>query len=170
MIPRNERLQLMKYNFWPWGIGIAFAMFISGTAGLIVMASMHKAELVNDHYYEQELRYQDQMDSVARAQRAGGGASIEQDATSGRLLLRVPPEHVRSGVTGRIELYRASSAGRDRVVVLAPDPNGMQTLELKDLLPGPWKVRLSWSSAGAEYLLERKITNGAVSMQSVSKR
>src|SRR5664280_3022733 len=168
MIPRTEPPQLMKQNFWPWNIVIAFSIYISGTAGLIVMASMHKTELVNDNYYEQEIRYQSQIDSVARAQRAGG-ALIEHDAASGRLLLRVPPEHVRSGVTGRVELYRASSAGRDRVVVLAPDPNGAQTLELKDLLPGPWKVRLSWSSAGVEYLLERRITNG-VSTQPVSRR
>ena len=61
-----------KRNFWPFGIIAAFVIFISGTVGLIVMAATQKEDLVSDHYYEQELQYQNRVDSMGRQRQRCG--------------------------------------------------------------------------------------------------
>ena len=40
-----------KFNFWPYGIILTFVVFVSGTAGLIVMAASQKSDLIDENYY-----------------------------------------------------------------------------------------------------------------------
>jgi hypothetical protein len=149
-------------NLWPLGIIAAFVIFISGTISLVVMASSHKAELVSDNYYEQEIKYQNRIDSLGRAQRLGSVASVRLDAANGRIAISLPPAQVRGGVTGRIQLYRPSAAGADRALALAPNANGLQFVDLRSLLPGLWRMRVSWTADGQEYWIERGFTNSPV--------
>lgn len=157
-------------NLWPLGVIAAFVIFISGTIGLVVMAASHKAELVSDNYYDQEIKYQNRIDSLGRAQQLGGLASMAIDAGSGRITISLPPAQVRSGVAGRIQLYRPSAAGADRTLSLAPDENGLQFVDLKGLLPGLWKMRVSWTAEGRDYSIERSFTNSMVRPGTTSER
>ena len=148
-------------NPWPFGIIAAFAVFISGTVGLIVMAATHKAELVSDNYYEQELKYQGRIDSLGRAGQPGFQASATYDPAGKRILVSLPAAHAGRKLAGRIQLYRPSAAGLDRQFELEPDSNGLQSLDAGDLLDGLWKIRVSWNAGGQEYFFEQKIVIGA---------
>jgi len=148
-------------NFWPYGIIAVFAVFIPATIGLIVMACSHKEELVSANYYEQEIKFQAQMERLARTQKLGPQAGVAYDAAAHSLSISLPTDHVRREATGRIELYRASAAGLDRQVKLQPDANGLQTLDTSELAPGAWKVRVSWKVGNEDFLIEQKVVLNA---------
>lgn len=146
-------------NFWPTGVVVAFAVFIPVTAGLILLALANQHELTRPDYYEQELRHQRQVDSAARARELGTAASITFSAAQQRITVSLPAEHALGAATGHVQLYRPSEAGLDREVPLALDPAGVQTLDVPELRPGLWKVRVAWAVEGRDYLLEQSLTN-----------
>jgi len=139
-------------NLWPLGIILTFALFISGTIGLVVMACMHSTDLVNANYYDQEIKYQAHIDSEARAQQAG--ANVSYDKTARHIVIALP---AMKSVTGQIQLYRPSAAELDKEYKLEPAANGIQTLDVAGLQRGLWKVRVSWNSEGRDYFLDREI-------------
>ncbi len=167
MTPGINRMKPTR-NLWPLGIIAALVIFISGTVGLIVMAASHPVDLVNDNYYEQEIRYQTRIDSLDRAARAGATAAY--DAAGKRIILSLPAGNTRANLTGGIQLYRPSAAGLDQKLPLALDAHGMQTIDASGLQPGLWRVRVAWTVEGQEYLLDRSITNGAIPAAGISGR
>lgn len=144
-------------NFWPLGILAAFGLFVPAMACLIVMAVTHREQLVSADYYEQEIRYQGQIDRLRRTQDLGAQAAVTYDQTSRRIAVVLPAEHARGEIQGRIQLYRPSEAGLDRQVELAVNADGAQSLDAHDLRPGLWKVRVSWKLAGREYFLDQSV-------------
>ena len=148
-------------NLWPLGVITAIALFIAGTVGLIVMACSQRVELVSPDYYEQELKFQGQIDRVARTLGAASQASVTYDAARHCITVSLPVQQARREVSGRIELYRPSAAGMDRAFKLAPDTNGVQRLDAAGLAPGPWKVRVSWTVEQQDYFLDQKVVVGA---------
>jgi nitrogen fixation protein FixH len=144
-------------NPWPLAIIAAFVIFISGTIGLIVMASSQKTDLVSANYYEQEIKYQGRIDSLARAKQLGGRVAVAFDAEHRRIILSFPAEQARSGLTGTIQLYRPSAPGLDRQITLEPDSLGMQCIDAAALPRGLWKVRASWTAEGREFFIDRPL-------------
>jgi hypothetical protein len=148
-------------NLWPWAILIAFAVFIAGMAGLIVMACSQRTDLVSGDYYEQELRYQGQLDRVERTRQLQPPATVTYDAERRQLRISLPPDHARSSARGHIHLYRPAAASLDRRLKLDLDANGIQILETQDLRPGAWRIRVSWTAAGQEYFLDQRMVIGS---------
>lgn len=142
-------------NFWPWGIIFAFIVFFCGIATVLIIASTHRDSLVSDNYYEQELKFQGQIDSSARAQK--NGASLMFDAAVGRVTVTLPVAQLAQKISGTINFYRPSESKLDREFSLAPDADGIQTLDVSRLAAGNWLVRLAWRVGGEDYYLAEKI-------------
>jgi hypothetical protein len=147
-------------NLWPIGIIVVCALFVAGTATLIVVACSQHTDLVTPDYYEQELRFQGHIDRVQRTRSSAPQASVAYNAAAQSITVSLPPAQVRPPVTGRIELYRPSAAGLDRAINLEPDARGIQRLDASGLAPGLWKVRVSWTAAEQTYYLEQKVVVG----------
>jgi nitrogen fixation protein FixH len=142
-------------NLWPLGIFVTFGLFFAGMASVVVIAATHRDHLVNDNYYEQELKYQDQIDSVDRTQKSG--AAIAYDAGSGLVNVTLPAAHLARQFSGTIQLYRPSEPALDRTMPLEPKADGLQTLDVSKLAGGLWSVRVKWVAGGENYFLEQKI-------------
>jgi nitrogen fixation protein FixH len=142
-------------NPWPYGIIATFVIFISGTIGLIVMASTQKVDLVSKNYYEQEIKYQTRMDDLDRTKPLGATAAY--DVAGRRIVISLPAAHAGKNVAGTIQFYRPSAAGMDQQIKLEPDANGVQTFDAANLQQGLWKIRVAWNIAGQEYFLDQKI-------------
>ena len=143
-------------NFWPLGIFTAFGLFFAGMASVIVIAATHRDHLVNDHYYEQELKFQSQIDSAERAQKSG--AAIAYDSSSSSVVVTLPVAQLAQKVSGTIDLYRPSEPKLDREFPLEPRADGKQTLNVSQFAAGLWLVRAQWNAGGQNYFLEQKIT------------
>jgi hypothetical protein len=148
-------------NLWPVGVIAACALFVAGTAALIVMACSQKVDLVSKDYYEQELRFQGQIDRAERTKRVAGLASVAYDDARQCITISLPPGHGHGNVWGSVELYRPSAAGLDRTIKLDPDTSGVQRLDASALAPGLWKVRVSWTAEKENYYLEQKVVVGS---------
>jgi hypothetical protein len=142
-------------NFWPVGIIVFFTTFFIGMAVVIVIASFHRDTLVSDNYYEQELKFQDQIDATARAEKCG--AKIEFDSAGRKIFLTLPAEQAKQIVGGKITLYRANAAELDRQFPLELRGDGTQALDVSKFASGPWRVRVRWNVSGQDYFLEKKI-------------
>jgi hypothetical protein len=147
----------MKRNLWPLGIILTFVIFISGTAFLIVLAATHSTDLVNENYYEQELRFQTHLDGLQRANRLAQPATVIYAAASKHIALTLPPSHANRSIVGNIELYRPSAAGLDRQIEFKPDTSGVQLFDATDMQSGLWKVRVTWTVDGQEFCIDQKI-------------
>jgi hypothetical protein len=145
-----------KPNLWPYALIMTFVIFISATAGLIVMAATHRDNLVSDNYYEQEIKYQSRIDSADRARQLPQ-AKAAYDAAQRRIVISLPPSHAGKKISGQIDLYRPSAAQLDRQFKLEPDATGHQVLDAAALSKGLWKVRVSWTVEGQDYFMEQKI-------------
>lgn len=143
-------------NLWPLGIFAAFGLFFIGMASVVVIASTHREHLVSDNYYEQELKFQGQIDANARARKSG--AMIADDTSSGAVVVSLPKFQLAQKLAGTIKFYRPSSPALDREIPLAPHSDGTQTVDVSRFATGPWLVRLEWSAGGEAYFLEQKIT------------
>jgi hypothetical protein len=144
-------------NLWPAGIIVTFALFFAGTVGLVVMAFSQKVDLVSADYYEQELKFQGQIDRVERTRHAATQATVAYDAATRCIIVALPAEQAGHEVSGRIELYRPSASGLDRAVKLAPDTQGVQRVDAAGMSAGLWKVRVSWTVAHQDYFLDQMV-------------
>jgi nitrogen fixation protein FixH len=148
-------------NLWPLGIIVTFALFFTGTVGLVVMAFSQKVDLVSPDYYEQELKFQGRIDRVERTRSAPSQASVGYDAGGKCITVSLPAHQVGHDVSGRIELYRPSASGLDRAIKLEPDTKGVQRVDAAGMVPGLWKVRVSWTVEHQDYFLDQKVVVGS---------
>ncbi len=146
-----------RFNPWPLSIIAFFTLAVLACAGFIVFCSRHPADLVAADYYEQEIRYQSQMDRVRHAQQSAQPASVAYDPSARRITVSFPEDHSITNVAGTIHLYRPSDATLDRQLKLEPGPSGVQIIDATGLLPGLWKVRVSWTLDRQDYFLDQQV-------------
>jgi hypothetical protein len=144
-------------SLWPVCILGALVLILLSSVFFVVFCSLQSNDLVANDYYEQELKYQGQMQRMANASQLTGTAGIGYDARQKTLTVTVPCPDPSSRLTGRIELYRPSAARLDQAHELKVDATGSQRLDLRGLLPGLWKVRVSWRAGEKEYFLDKAI-------------
>jgi hypothetical protein len=150
-----------SWNPWPISIIVFFTVAIIGCGTFIAFCSRHPADLVAADYYEQEVRYQSQIDRLQHAQQPAATAVVTYDAKTKLISIALPPNYSQTKPSGNIQLYRPSATNLDRQLKLAPDEHGLQTIDASSLLPGFWKVRVSWTTDEKEYFLDQKIVIGA---------
>ena len=146
-----------RLNPWPVCIIAFFTVAIVGCAVFIVFCSRHPADLVAADYYEQEVKYQGQMDRIQRAQARAEQASVKYDSDEERIVIALPPNHSVANASGEIHLYRPSATDRDQRLRLEPDARGQQTIDARNLLRGLWRVRVSWTVEKQDYFVDQEI-------------
>jgi nitrogen fixation protein FixH len=146
-----------RRSWWPIVIVAYFACFLSACIAFVIYCSFHKVDLVSKDYYAQELRYQEQMERLARGLEVQGEVRIAYDAASQQMLIALPLSQARQGISGWIQLYRPSSASQDRQLALALNHEGVQTWDASVLEPGLWRVRVTWSVAHQQYYHDHKL-------------
>jgi nitrogen fixation protein FixH len=144
-----------RRNPWPIVITAYFAVFISFLVGFIIFATRQHVDLVRSDYYEEELRFQQQLDRVKRTQLSGQSAAIQYDSRHECITLDLPG--AGGPANGSIHLYRPSDAKLDRDLPLSVDAQGRQSLDARALQTGLWRVRVQWTRQGQEYYSDQAI-------------
>ena len=146
-----------SFNPWPVALIAFFAVFISGIVAFIVFASHHRMDLVHANYYEDEMRFQEQMDRVNRTRALTTGVAVVYDATRQSISIALPADHARRAASGHILFYRPSDAKLDRQFPLQLDQDGAQRLETGAMRAGRWTVRVQWKAGAEEFYFEQPI-------------
>ena len=154
----NRPLPKSPWSPWPIAIAGFFALAIAGAVAFVIFCNMHPEELVSSDYYEREVRYQGQMEKMARARELANQLSFTYDGLRQELRVVLPAEAFDSNTTGQINLYRPSASRFDRTIPLDSEKGATQVVETKNLPAGLWRVRVSWKYRDQEYWAEEKIT------------
>lgn len=156
---QNETKKIL--NPWPVSIIAFFALAICGAIAWVIFCSHHRVDLVAADYYEQEIRYQDQMDRTHRAASLQVPAKIDYDDVTRHITISLPTELARQELKGWVQLYRPSAASKDQKFPLQVDATGAQSINAQKLSDGLWHVRVSWNANGSDYFCEQKLVVGA---------
>lgn len=146
-----------RFNLWPISIIAFFSVAILGCGTFIAFCSRHPADLISPNYYEEEVRYQGQIERLQHTQQRATRASVSYNAATKHITISLPPEHSSLRPAGHIQLYRPSAVNLDRQVNLETDPGGTQSIDAANLVPGLWKVRVSWTVADRDYFIDQKV-------------
>jgi nitrogen fixation protein FixH len=143
-------------NLWPASIVGFFVIAIIFLVTFVAWAMRQREDLVSADYYEREVRYQQQLDSMNRSQTLAAQVRITFDPSQPAIVITLPGDK-RQGARGQVHLYRPSDARLDRELPLALDADGVQRLDAKQLNNGLWKVRVKWNANGQEYFLDQPV-------------
>jgi hypothetical protein len=149
-----------SFNPWPYSIIAFFVVAIIGAVAFIIFCNRHGTELVTVDYYEQELRHQQRMESVARTAQLQGTLSVTFDDAAKRVTVQLPKDHALLKPAGQIHFYRPSAAGLDRKFVLEVNARGEQSLDARELIAGLWRVRVTWTIGEAEFFADEPLVIG----------
>jgi hypothetical protein len=144
-------------NVWPYAIIAWFVLFTAAMAAWITVAVHQDMDLVRADYYEEEVRFQRQLDRLNRTAAVRSEVVISHDATKRQVMLRLPAAHLSPRPNGQVHFYRPSNASLDFRVPLKVDAAGLQCIGTEALRGGLWKVRAQWSAAGRDYFHEQVI-------------
>ncbi len=159
-MPNESNTSPRRWDPWPVSIISLFVVAIIGFATFVAFCNRHPVDLVAPDYYDQEVRYQDQMDRVKRTRESAAGAAVSFEPAQKAIVIALPAEHCKTQLTGRIDLYRPSARNLDRQFPLAPGPDGLQRIDAADLQTGLWRVRVSWTANRQDYFLDQKVVLG----------
>jgi hypothetical protein len=151
----NSTLAKPSRNYWPHAIIAWFVIFAAALGAWVTVAVRQKMDLVRADYYEEEVRYQGQVDRLNRTAALRSEVAIHHDATKREVTLQLPAAHVSPRPSGSIHFYRPSDAALDFRVPLAVEATGLQRIGTDALRGGLWKVRVQWSAAGHDYFHEQ---------------
>jgi nitrogen fixation protein FixH len=138
---------------WGKGILVTIIAFVAFMITLVVISvKQDDIHLVAENYYEQEIKYQDQID------REKASADLDRevlvfDAQHKYVVLDLPV-----GTQGNLQLFRPSDARLDQQVTLNITEVGKTTVPLATLKSGYWRVQLTWTEGGVEFYQEKKIS------------
>ncbi len=128
-----------------------------------VVATHNNMDLVRKDYYEEELRFQKQIERVNRTAQLRKDITVTSDAAAQSLMLRLPAEHNGAKPTGEIHLYRPSDASLDRTITLQVNESGLQRIDTSKLRNGLWKLRATWKVNNEEYYFDQSVVIGGKS-------
>jgi hypothetical protein len=151
---KNKR----SLNPWPIVIIGYFSIFIPCMVGYVVYVTVHqKMELVRGDYYDDEIRYQKQLDRIDRTEKLEAPAVIAYDAARRSITIELPSVQAPAGTTGNIRLYRPSDESLDQDIKLALGDDGVQRLDATALRTGLWKVRVYWTVGGKDFYVGKTV-------------
>ena len=132
-----------------WGnrlvfVFIGFALLI-GT--LVYKAMNTKYELVSKDYYNDELRYQEQIDGMNNAARAGDIILRQQDHS---LQLSLPDTLAERSITAEAWFYCKTDAVKDKRLQIDIQ-NGQYVFEKAGFAKDNYELKLQFTAAGKKY-------------------
>jgi len=143
-----------KLKSWPVGIAVIYLSFVFLLIAFVIFSRFQQVDLVTEDYYEQELKYQQQINRMNRAQALSEPVNWKHDTFNDRLLLEFPKEIDPIKVKGHILFFRPSDAKQDKLTALNLTSENTQIINTKNLSSGFWKLKIFWQVDNIEYYKE----------------
>lgn len=139
---------------WPIGIAIIYIFFVLLLVAFIVFSRFQRVDLVTEDYYDQEIKYQQQINRIERAQSLSEPLNWIYDKKETLLTVQFPSEIDPVKVRGNILFFRPSDAKQDKLVALNLSSDGTQIISTANLTSGYWKIKFFWQIENDEYYKE----------------
>ncbi|MEO8068937.1 MAG: FixH family protein [Flavobacteriales bacterium] len=140
---------------WGKGLAVTLIAFAGLMTWFVVKAIQNPEPLVTEHYYEEELVYQDRIDATQRANALSAHAVIA--VVNDAIEVRFPSETRAVQVTGTLHLLRPNEPLDDRTVHVTTDTSGVFVTEQLGLKSGRYNAELEWRAGGVAYYTQEKL-------------
>ncbi len=146
----------MKLNWGNW-IAVAYSAFVLLIVFMVYMAFGEKWDLVAEDYYDQEIKFQQTIDSKANVSEAGLQPKIYIEHEV--LKIQFPESNIASVMdSGRVDFFRPSDAEKDVSVSFKEAVSGNQiTVPLQILSKGKYLAKMSWMKDDKNYYYEQNL-------------
>ncbi|MEJ8804478.1 FixH family protein [Pontibacter sp. H249] len=145
-----------SFTLWPYAIVVCMVLFMAYIAMFVYKAMKLDVDLVSKDYYQQEIQYQDRIESVKRTQ-ALGDVMLDYSAENKSILLQMPATYKDKNLSGTITFFRPSDDKMDKEIPLQLGRDHSQLVETSDLGSGLWKVRVNFTDGEDTYYTEKTI-------------
>jgi hypothetical protein len=146
----------MKIN-WGTAIVIAFIGFISFILYFVISMSTNKElnhDLVSEDYYQQELKYQDDINKIENAKKLATNLSYKK--TENGLLIHFPEDLDFKNIKGKVFLYRPSNKQLDFEVLISLSNYNLLIPDNR-LLDGRWNIKIDWKHNNQSYMYKTNV-------------
>lgn len=138
---------------WGKSIILAFILFATFIAVLVTVCMRQDISLVTKDYYQEELKYQDQIERMSNAAALTHKPVITASAER-RLTLSF--DQLPNIETGELKLFCPANAAADKTFALRATPETTQVLG-NSLPKGMYRARMTWRMQGREFYIEEII-------------
>lgn len=147
-------MKKIKFN---WGVGIAifYVAFVLATLGTVFLSTLQRTDLVDEDYYENELKYQDKIDSKLRTKQLNQALEFIQGAST--IAIKFPEIFKNRSVKGTFHFYKPSNASYDRKIKIVLNADAFQTIDTRNFAKGFWRVKIDWIADDSTYYFEKTI-------------
>ena len=149
--------QAKSGGLWMWGLTATIVIFIAFFVGFAIWTFQDDVELVYDNYYDKDVVFEQQIKRVARTQALTIQPILTYHQTTQVLDLKFPLALGHTPTDGEVLLFRPADLHKDRLFRLTLEGDSLQTIDLPDMDPGLWRIKLNWTSGGEEYYLEKAL-------------
>lgn len=139
----------LKFS-WGSGIFLLYTGFVAMIIFFVFRSTNEKVDLVTKDYYKQELKYQEKLDQIERAN------ALEEKPVwiiNNNEITFTFPDDMKSA-QGEICFFKPSDKNLDVKIPLTLNPEGIQSVPVSQLAKGAYKVQLSWSEDELAYFTE----------------
>lgn len=140
---------------WGHKITIVIILFLVGMLGMVYYASIQDNEMIDDHYYQKELVYQEVIDAKQNLANLSGNNLINQ--TMYEVVITLPTGSYEKLESGNIELLRNDNQSKDVQLKIEPNGSNRRTISKSLLSKGVYKARIKWNSGGITYYKEESV-------------
>ncbi|MEN8191824.1 MAG: FixH family protein [Bacteroidota bacterium] len=143
---------MKKFN-WGTGITIVIILFLIISIGqVLVIHYLVDYDLVVEEYYEEEIKYQDQIDKLERTKNLPEQLQIK--LVNKVIEFTFPSIFESESITGAINFYKPSDDLLDKVQTIKLNKENKTFTDTKQLTTGLWRVKVEWNVDTIKYYNE----------------
>ena len=130
---------------------------MTGILLMVYKCTQQKVDLVTDKYYEREIKYQDQYNSMMCSNELKNHTTISLNADKSSIIITYPTIKNRAEVRGSFYFFKPDNSTLDFSVDVLPNSNSIQQIPTSNLAKGWWRIQLSWILNNTKLYQEEKI-------------
>lgn len=146
----------MKKISWGTGIAIVIVLFLIITIGQAIAIHVFiDYDLVEEEYYEAEIKYQLQIEKIKRTTNLPEALKIR--LTKDFIQFDFPSIFNNNTVYGAINFYKPSDDLLDKTQAIKLNEENTMYFSTKELSSGLWKIKIDWAVNEVQYYNEKII-------------
>lgn len=140
---------------WGWKLAIGSALFMAMIIYFVVQSFNNKTMLVSDNYYEEELKFQEQIDAQKNVAALNDPLVVSQKGA--QIIIDYPTFFSNHVCTGTIHFYKPSNENHD-VKIKFSQTDGKQFIPVEKIIPGRYQVKIDLAADGKTFYYEKPLS------------
>lgn len=142
-----------KKSNWGKGLTLAIVAFMVAMLGMVYIAFRQSNEMIEDNYYERELKYQNIIDAKDELINYRDFEYISSDEQSVHFHL---PSAVSDKIeSGYVQFIKLDNQSLDKKFPITQSNASSLSILKSELSRGEYRVKLTWNNAGKDYFYEK---------------